>query len=68
MPAIIFPIIKTYSRATTIRKGADTHDEQNEIKQIFKYNGHGAIRTCRCKSCCNYIKQIRRDYNEQHYI
>ncbi|MDR5022528.1 hypothetical protein FOL75_11245 [Bacillus thuringiensis] len=21
-----------------------------------------------CESCCNYIKQIRRDYNEQHYF
>ncbi|HDR7516639.1 TPA: hypothetical protein QCX57_003605 [Bacillus mobilis] len=33
---------------TTIRKGADQYDEQDENEQFFKYNGHDIFRSNRC--------------------
>jgi len=49
---------------TTIRKGADQYDEQDENEQFFKYNGHGIFRSYRRKICCFYIKQVRRMHDE----
>ncbi|EAL14181.1 hypothetical protein protein [Bacillus cereus G9241] len=49
---------------TTIRKGADQYDEQNEIEQFLQYTGHDIFHSYRCKSCCFYFKQVRRIHHE----